>query len=113
MRATTSEALVRLMVERPDETTAADSAARLHDALQPFGEPAPPSVEKYWKIDGWFKVAIVLRTAEGLPQIADALATDWQWGPNRRWAVWDHRQHGAFRIGSLVPYARWAHLDIL
>ena len=113
MRATASEIL---MVERPDETTAGDCASNLGDAMRPFGEPAQPSVEKYWKIDGWFEVAIILRAAhatEGLSQIADALAADWQWGRDRRWAVWDPRQHGAFRINSLAPYARWAHRDIL
>jgi hypothetical protein len=111
-----SEVLVRLMVERPDESAAAEDAALLSEALRPFGTPGAPHLERYWKIEEYFDllVALSVENAEAtLLHVARLLADRWEWGRYRQWAVWDVRLHGAFRIERLAPSARWAHLDIL
>jgi hypothetical protein len=105
------EISARLMVERSDLASATADALTLAAALAAFGEPAALSVKPYWKIPAYFEVAVTLRGAQGvdtLRRIADALAPDWHWLSEN--AVWDHRQHGGFKVASLAPSARWAEL---
>ncbi len=111
-----SKILVRLMVERPGERAAADDAEVLLEMLRSFGSVDAPAIEKYWKIEEWFHVGIVLEAEDAeatLLRVAQHLADTWHWGPGRHWAIWDLRLHGAFKIERLAAHARWAHIEIV
>jgi len=105
---------VRLMIETPDLASAAAAAATLCPTIARFGELTALEIDRYWKIDRYFKAVIVLQVdnpGDALRRLAEALAPDWQWGPNHDWAVWDLSSHGTFNIQSVA--ARWAHVEIL
>ena len=107
---------VRLMIETPDLASAAAAAATLCPTIARFGELTALEIDRYWKIDRYFEAVIVLQVdnpGDALRRLAEALAPDWQWGPNHDWAVWDLSSHGAFNIQSIAGSCRWAHVDIL
>jgi hypothetical protein len=107
---------VRVMIETPDLASAAADAAKLCAAVAGFGDPMTLNIERYWKIDRYFEAAIVLQVGDptdALRRLADAVAPDWEWGPNHDWAVWDSNSHGTFKVQSLAASCRWVHVEVL
>ena len=111
----TRRVAVRVMIETPDLASAAGAAAKLCTAIAGFGDPTALEIDRYWKIDRYFDVVVVLQVdnpSDALQRLTQALAPDWEWGRERDWAVWDLNSHGAFKVQSLTASCRWAHVEV-